>query len=248
MISAIIPARYGSSRFPGKPLALIAGKPMVQHVYERASQAAKVSSVYVATDDERIARAVADFGGEFIMTDPDLPTGTDRIAAAAEEIRADIIVNVQGDEPMISPEIIDATVGPLLSDSKLDVATPISRITTLEELRDPNIVKVVLGDHNRALYFSRAAIPFQRDRPLERWLENAAYWKHIGLYAFRRAALEGFVEEEPTELEQLEQLEQLRLLARGYSISCVMAEYDSIAVDRPEDIARVEARMETFKV
>lgn len=243
MISAIIPARFASSRFPGKPLAMIAGKPMIQHVYERVSQAAKISSVYVATDDERIARVVAEFGGEYIMTDPDLPTGTDRVAAAAQEIRADIIVNVQGDEPLMTPDIIDATIGPLLSDPKLDVSTPIVRITTLEELRNPNVAKVVLGDNSRALYFSRSIIPFQRDVPMEQWLSRAEYWKHIGLYAFRRAALEGFVEEEETDLEKLEQLEQLRLLVRGYSITCVKAECDLVAVDRPEDIARVEERM-----
>jgi 3-deoxy-manno-octulosonate cytidylyltransferase (CMP-KDO synthetase) len=243
MITAIIPARYASSRFPGKPLALIAGKPMIQHVYERVSQASKVSNVYVATDDERIARVVLDFGGEVIMTDSDLPSGTDRVAAAANEIRADIIVNVQGDEPLISPEIIDATCGPLLSNPELDVATPIIRINTMEELLNPNVAKVVLGEKMRALYFSRSVIPFQRDVPMDEWLSRAVYWKHIGLYAYRRAALEGFLEEEQTELEVLEQLEQLRLLCAGYNITCVEAFSDAIAVDRPEDIARVEAKL-----
>ncbi len=248
LIAAIIPARYGSTRFPGKPLAPIAGKPMIQHVYERVTQAAKISSVHVATDDDRIARAVIDFGGDVIMTEPELANGTERVAAAALEIRADIIINVQCDEPLIAPEVVDASVNPLLSDTTLDVSTPIARITHSAELADPAVVKVVMGMRNRALYFSRAAIPFQRDLPMERWLDTMPYWKHIGLYAFRRSALEQIVEEEPTDLERSEQLEQLRFLAYGYSITCVETNYESISVDRPEHVALVEARLAAMAV
>ncbi len=240
MVIAIIPARYDSSRFPGKPLAMIAGKPMIQHVYERASQATKLSQVYVATDDERIEHAVHDFGGDVIMTHPAHETGTDRVAAAAEEARADIIVNIQGDEPLIAPELIDATIEPLLSVQNIGVATPVKRITLLEEITNQNIVKVVIGDDWRALYFSRAGIPFQRGIPPEQWLENCLYWKHLGIYAYRRAALERFASAEPTAYERAEQLEQLRLLALGEYFYCVATEFESIAVDVPSDIARVE--------
>jgi len=241
MVIALIPARYASTRFPGKPLANIAGKPMVQHVYERVNQAAKVSQVYVATDDERIAKVVQDFGGEYIMTDPDLPTGTDRIAAAALETRADIIVNVQGDEPLIEPGLIDDTIDPVLYNPNIDIATPIKRITSSEDLFNPNVVKVVLGEENRALYFSRSAIPYRRDIPQNRWLDGYTYWKHLGLYVYRKPTLLKFAETEQTDLERAEQLEQLRILAHGVHIHCVETEYETVAVDRPEDIAKVEA-------
>lgn len=241
MVIALIPARYGSTRFPGKPLASIAGKPMVQHVYERVNQAAKVSHLYVVTDDERIAKVVQDFGGEYIMTDPDLPTGTDRIASAALETRADIIVNVQGDEPLIEPGLIDDTIDPVLYNPNIDIATPIKRITSLEDLTNPNVVKVVLGEENRALYFSRSAIPYRRDIPQEHWLDGYTYWKHLGLYVYRKPTLLKFAETEQTDLERAEQLEQLRILAQGAHIRCVETEFETVAVDRPEDITKVEA-------
>jgi 3-deoxy-manno-octulosonate cytidylyltransferase (CMP-KDO synthetase) len=243
MVVGIIPARYGSSRFPGKPLAMIAGQPMIWRVYERANEASKISQVYVATDDERIASVVRDFGGEVIMTHPAHATGTDRVAAAADETRADIIVNIQGDEPLIDPEIIDEAIEPLLASPTIDVATTIIRLSSANDLHDPNIVKVVLGEGRRALYFSRAAIPFQRDVPQAKWLENQTYWKHVGLYAYRRAALQNFAAGEQTDLERAEQLEQLRFLSQGAYIYCVETEYETIAVDRPEDIMKVEALM-----
>ena len=243
MVIAIIPARYSSSRFPGKPLAMIAGKPMVQHVYERVTQATKISGVYVATDDERIEKVVREFGGEVIMTHPAHRSGTDRVAEAADGARADIIVNVQGDEPLIDPRAVDQIIEPMLSAQEIDVATPIKRITSYNEIANPNIAKVVLGERNRALYFSRAGIPFLRDVATEEWATKHAYWKHVGMYAFRREALERFAAAEQTDLERAEQLEQLRLLALGEHIHCVETEFEAIAVDWPEDIAKVEQRL-----
>lgn len=236
-IIAVIPARYDSSRFPGKPLAPIAGKPMIQHVVERALQARRVSRVLVATDDDRIRAAVASFGGESAMTRRDHRSGTERIAEVAVHNSADIYINVQGDEPLISPEVIDAAAEAISSDAEVQVSTLYVPIAQPSEIMDPNVVKVVSDFDGNALYFSRAPIPWVRDasQPVA-----ARHFKHIGIYAFRRDALLEFPTLPPGELEHLEQLEQLRWLENGYRIRVGECEYNGVAVDVPADVAKVE--------
>ncbi len=239
-ILAVIPARYASTRLPGKPLVEIAGKPMIQHVWERVRRAKKVSRVVVATDDERIVRAVEAAGGEAVMTRADHRSGTERVAevAAGPVGRdADILVNVQGDEPLIEPAAVDATVEVLLEDPSARVGTVAVPIEKPADVMDPNVVKVVLDFDGNALYFSRAPIPWVRDtggpvraRPL----------KHLGLYVFRRDALLEFDTLPPGELERIEQLEQLRWLENGYKIRVAETAFDSISVDVADDVARVE--------
>jgi 3-deoxy-manno-octulosonate cytidylyltransferase (CMP-KDO synthetase) len=247
VIVAIIPARFASTRFPGKPLSDIHGKPMVRHVYERVRAATRVDRVLVATDDARIADAVRAFEGEVVMTAPEHATGTDRIAEAARGIEADIVVNVQGDEPMLEPEAVDAAVAPLLSDPTLDIATLSLPLKRVEEMLSPSVVKVVTDGRGRALYFSRSPIPFVREGASREGAARAAVMKglarkHVGLYAFRRAALERFVALPPSALEEAESLEQLRAVENGMSIQVVpMAGATGIAVDTPQDLERVRA-------
>jgi 3-deoxy-manno-octulosonate cytidylyltransferase (CMP-KDO synthetase) len=236
-VLAVIPARYASSRFPGKPLALISGRPLIQHVVERVRDARTVSRVVVATDDARIEKAVADFGGEAVMTRPDHRTGTDRVAEIAARIPARIYVNVQGDEPLIDPGTIDALVGAMMEEESVQIATPCSAIARPEDIMDPNIVKVVRDFDGNALYFSRAPIPWVRDRDKA---IAAQHWKHLGLYAQRRDVLLDFPTLPPGELERLEQLEQLRWLENGQRIRVVETEYDAVSVDVPADVERVE--------
>jgi len=236
-IVVVIPARYDSSRFPGKPLAPIAGRPMIQHVVERAKMSRRASRVVVATDDDRIRDAVASFGGESIMTRREHRSGTERIAEVAVHIPGEIYVNVQGDEPLISAEAIDAAVDEILGDAEMQVATLCVPISHATEIMDPNVVKVVLNFDGDALYFSRAPIPWVRDAG-ER--VSALHYKHIGLYVFRRDALLEFPALPPGELERLEQLEQLRWLENGYHIRVAECAYEGIAVDNPTDIAKVE--------
>lgn len=241
-VVAIIPARYASQRLPAKPLADICGKPMVQHVYERSSKASTVDSVIVATDDERIATVVRGFKGDAMMTPANLQTGTDRIAFAVKSIpEADIVVNVQGDEPLIEPSMIDQAVRPLLEDSSVLVGTLIRKIEHTDELLNPGIVKVVIDQDCDALYFSRSPIPFGRDLPPDKWLANGTYYKHIGLYVFRREFLNRFKSMTQTPLESAEKLEQLRVLENGYNIRCSMTTFDSIPVDTAEDLERVRS-------
>jgi len=236
-VLAVIPARYGSTRLPGKPLAAIAGRPMIQHVVERVRQAGNITRVVVATDDERIKKAVEGFGGEAVLTRSDHRTGTDRVAEVAAHIAADIYVNVQGDEPLIDPATIDAVAAEILDDESVQIATPCSAITLQNEIMDPNIVKAVRDFEGNALYFSRAPVPWVRDSVA---VVAARHWKHIGLYAFRRDALLEFPTLPPGELERLEQLEQLRWLENGFHIRIVETEYDAVSVDVPADIQRVE--------
>jgi len=236
-VLAVIPARHASSRFPGKPLAPIAGRPMIQHVVERVRQAELLSGVVVATDEASIKNAVEAFGGEAILTRADHRTGTDRVAEVAAHREADIYLNVQGDEPLIDPGTIDALVAALLEDDSVQIAGPCAAITQTNDIMDPNITKVVRDFDGNALYFSRAPIPWVRDRD---GLVAARHWKHIGLYAFRRDALLEFPTLPPGDLERLEQLEQLRWLENGYRIRIVETEYDAISVDVPADIERVE--------
>lgn len=236
---AIIPARYASQRLPAKPLADIFGKPMVQHVYERASRARFVAKVAVATDDQRIADAVKRFGGTVVMTPAEVQSGTDRIALAAAEFpEADIVLNVQGDEPLIAPDMIDEGVR-LIAESSAHVGTLVKRIGRHDELINPNVVKVVLGADGACLYFSRSAIPFGRDRSPDQWLAAFPYYKHIGLYVFRRDFLLRYPTLTQTPLELAEKLEQLRILEHGYAIKAAVTEYDSIPVDTQDDLERV---------
>ncbi len=243
-VVAIIPARYASQRLPAKPLADICGKPMVQHVYERTGKASEVDSVLVATDDERIASVVRGFGGTAVMTPANLQTGTDRISWAARSIPdAHIVVNVQGDEPLIDPAMIDEAVRPLLDDGSINVGTLVRRIETTDELMNPGIVKVVCDRNGNGMYFSRSPIPFGRDNEHETWLRHHEYYKHIGLYVFRRDFLNTFTAMPQTPLEKAEKLEQLRVLENGYTIRCTVTSFDSIPVDTEEDLERVRAIM-----
>ncbi|MGD1210835.1 MAG: 3-deoxy-manno-octulosonate cytidylyltransferase [Candidatus Acidiferrales bacterium] len=236
-VLAVIPARHASARFPGKPLAPIAGRPMIQHVVERVRQAQLLSGVVVATDEASIKNAVEAFGAEAILTRADHRTGTDRVAEVAAHREAEIYLNVQGDEPLIDPGTIDAVVTALLEDDSVQIAGPCAAITQTNDIMDPNITKVVRDFDGNALYFSRAPIPWVRDRDGS---IAARHWKHIGLYAFRRDALIEFPTLPPGDLERIEQLEQLRWLENGYRIRIVETEYDAISVDVPADIERVE--------
>ncbi|GAB6099444.1 3-deoxy-manno-octulosonate cytidylyltransferase [Halanaerocella petrolearia] len=232
-VVAIIPARYSSTRLPGKPIKKINNKPMIQHVYERTNQAQNLDQVIVATDDERIYQAVKEFGGRVEMTSSDHQTGTDRLAEVAQDIEADVIVNVQGDEPLIAPEMIDQAVGPLLEDKSLQMGTLKHPITDSEELENPNLVKVVTDKNDFALYFSRSPIPYPRQE------NDITYYKHIGLYVYRREFLLQYTDLPATPLEQQESLEQLRALENGYRIKVIETEHQSIGVDTPQDLEKV---------
>ena len=236
-VVAILPARYGSTRFPGKPLVDIAGKPMIQHVYERTAQTRTIDRVIVATDDDRIRSAVEAFGGEVQMTRDDHPSGTDRLAEVAGRIEADLIVNVQGDEPLIDPVMIEAAVAPLLDNPAIEMGTLMSRIYDPVEFANPNVVKVVVDQAGFALYFSRAPIPHGRE--LETHAVPDIAFKHIGLYVYRRDFLLQYPTLAETPLEQLEKLEQLRAVEHGHRIRIVETDRQSIGVDVPEDVVRV---------
>ena len=240
-VTAVIPARYASTRFPGKPLADLGGKPMIQWVYEGAQRCPLIDRVLVATDDQRIAAAVAAFGGTAVMTRTDHPTGTDRLAEVASELDSELIVNVQGDEPLIDPAMIETAVQPLLDNPVLAMGTLKTPLTSLEEFRNPNVVKVVTDQQGLALYFSRAPIPYPRDFVNEldtRWGELATA-KHVGLYVYRRDFLLRFPTLAPTPLEQQEKLEQLRVLEHGYRIHVATTPLGVQGVDTPEDLERV---------
>ncbi len=237
-ITAVIPARYHSSRFPGKVLADICGKPMIQHVYERAQKASLPQRVVVATDDERILKVVLNFKGEAIMTSKAHRSGTDRLAEVAREDHSDIFINVQGDEPLIEPNMIDQVVQPLLEDPEIPMGTLKHKIKSLEELKSPHVVKVVTDLNDMALYFSRSPIPYFRRE------ESRVYYRHIGLYAYRREFILKFASLQPTFLEQAEELEQLRALENGFKIKVIETEYESIGVDTPEDLKEVIKRLQ----
>jgi 3-deoxy-manno-octulosonate cytidylyltransferase (CMP-KDO synthetase) len=249
-ISAVIPARYGSTRFEGKPLADILGKPMIQYVYERVRQSKLIDEVIVATDDQRIIEAVNSFGGKAAMTSPTHFAGTDRVAEVARKLRSEIVVNVQGDEPLIKGDIIDEAVRPLLTDDTLQMSTLMTRIEEVRDWLNPHIVKVVVDQKNFALYFSRSPIPFPRDLQIGR-LQSHPFgtnrplpkrvFKHIGVYVFRRKFLLQFSKMKPTPLEKLEKLEQLRALENGHRIKVRVVDYEPVCVDTPEDIQKVEA-------
>jgi 3-deoxy-manno-octulosonate cytidylyltransferase (CMP-KDO synthetase) len=238
-VVAVIPARFASTRLPGKPLVSIGGKSMIERVWSRVRQAASVSDVLVATEDERIRAAVEAFGGKAVITRSDHRSGTERIAeVAAARKEAGIFVNVQGDEPLVEPAAIDELVDAIQSDDEVHVATLAVPIIHQPDIMDPNICKVVLDFDGNALYFSRAPIPWVRDRG---GTVHARHLKHLGLYAFRREALLDFATFPQGDLERVEQLEQLRWLENGYRIRVAETEHDSVSVDVPEDVARVEA-------
>lgn len=236
-VIAVIPARRASIRFPGKPLAPIAGKPMIQHVVEGVRKARLVSQVVVATDEDEIKKVVESFGGKAVLTRHDHRTGTDRVAEVATHLSGDVYVNVQGDEPLIDPGTVDSLVEAIVGDSAIQVATSCTAISQPNDIMDPNIVKVVRDFDGNALYFSRAPIPWVRDTA-----ETVAvrHWKHLGLYAFRRAALIEFPTLPPGDLERVEQLEQLRWIENGFHIAVVETDYDAVSVDVPADVERVE--------
>ncbi len=233
-ILGVIPARFGSSRYPGKALAALAGKPMIQHVYERASQARYLSQLIIATDDERIAGAARRFGAPVRMTRPDHPSGTDRVAEAASADTAELVVNIQGDEPLIDPGAIDAAVLGLLDEPEMPMGTLKKRIEDPDELANPNVVKVVTDRFGNALYFSRSRIPYIREGA-----EQCTHYKHVGLYVYRREFLLSYSQLPVGPLEQAEKLEQLRALENGYKIRVVETEYESLGVDTPADLDRV---------
>ncbi|MBI2618975.1 MAG: 3-deoxy-manno-octulosonate cytidylyltransferase [Ignavibacteriales bacterium] len=239
-IIAVIPARYGSQRLPAKPLIDLLGKSLVQRVYEQAQQARLLDRIVVATDDGRIEKAVKAFGGEVVLTSPEIRSGSDRVAAVAKEMKGDIFVNIQGDEPLIAPEMIDQAVQTLLNDSSAVVGTLAKKIDDLHELLNPGIVKVVLDKHRHALYFSRSAIPHVRDDEDQlKWLGRATFLKHIGIYVFRRTFLAVFAGLQESALERAEKLEQLRILEAGETIAVGLTTLDSIPVDTANDVNRV---------
>jgi len=234
---AVIPARFAASRFPGKPLALINGRPMVRHVYERCVEAQCFSSVVVATDDERIRVTVLDFGGEVVMTSPACATGTDRVAEVATSMGLGgetVLVNVQGDEPAVHPESL-ALLAKTFEEASVEMATLV-RVLKEEERANPNVVKAVLDEAGDALYFSRADLPFQRDAGV-----GLTRYAHLGLYGYRARVLKRLATLSPTALEKTESLEQLRALGHGLRIACRVTAHTSQAVDRPEDVPLAEA-------
>lgn len=236
-VVVVIPARYGATRLPGKPLVSLAGKPMIQRVYERAKLAKTPDRVIVATDDERILRAVEAFGGEARMTRADHRTGTERVAEVAAHVEGDVFVNVQGDEPLLDPAAVDTAVNALLEEPRADVATVATPIKTPADIMDPNVVKTVLDFDGNALYFSRAPIPWVRDIATKIQIRHL---KHLGLYVFQRDALLDYPTLPQGELERIEQLEQLRWMENGVKIRVAEVEHDAVSVDVPEDVARVE--------
>lgn len=238
-IVAILPARMGSTRFPGKPLARILGLTMIEHVYRRTAQSQAVGSVYVATCDEEIRQAVEAFGGKAIMTSPTHQRASDRIAEAAEGLSADIVVMVQGDEPMITPQMVDAAVAPMVQDSSIYCVNLAKRIETEEEYRDPNTIKMVMDRQGNALYFSREPVPSHRALGFE----NIPVFKQICIIPFTRDFLLEYARLEPTPLEQAESVDMLRVLEHGYKVRLIETDVASHAVDTPADLALVESLM-----
>jgi len=238
-IVGIIPARWASTRLEGKALALIAGKPLIQQVYERARQAPSLERLIVATDDERIFQVVVGFGGEAAMTSPHHPSGTDRVAEAAANLQADLIVNIQGDEPLIKPENIEAAIAPMMADPTLPMGTLCTPIKNEQELHDPSVTKVVVDRKGFALYFSRYPIPYLRDKG-----GRATFFRHIGLYLYRRDFLLRFAALPPTPLEKAEALEQLRALEHGYRIIVSEVAEAATGVDTPEQLEQIRRLLE----
>jgi len=241
---ALIPARYGSTRFPGKPLAPILGKPLIQRVYEQARQVPGLDAVWVATDDARIRDCVAGFGGQVVMTRADHPSGSDRLAEASLLLRLapeDLVINIQGDQPVFPPELIGQLAAVLRQDPAAAMATPARRVDDLELALNPNVVKVVFDQHHRALYFSRSPLPYWRDG------QAPYFYKHIGIYAYRMDFLQKFVTLPPGCWEDAEKLEQLRALEHGFPIHIVETTGDTLEVDTPEDLQKAEIYLRKAK-
>lgn len=249
IIIGVIPARFASTRLMGKPLADIGGKPMMQLTYESALKSKLLHKVILAVDDEKVFQVAKEFGAEVMLTPKDIPTGSDRIALVAKKYdNAEIIVNIQGDEPFISGLMIDQAIEPLLFDKTINVSTLARKIENLEELNSPSVVKVVFDYKNFALYFSRSPIPFVRDANDEtEILDKADIYKHIGLYVYRREYLLKFTQLAPTDLENIEKLEQLRMLENGFRIKIVETEFDSFSVDTPDDLKRARKIYDLIK-
>lgn len=245
IIVGIIPARYASTRFPGKPLALIKGKPMIQRVYEQALKS-KLDAVVIATDDVRIADAVMDFGGQYVMTSPNHRSGTDRCCEALDLLKTkyDAVVNIQGDEPFIDPKQIDLLVDLIVRDDT-SLASLAKRIDDADELFSPNAVKVVVNQEGNAMYFSRNPIPFMRNVDRDEWLAKGRFYKHIGIYAYKADVLHQVAHMEPSALEQAESLEQLRWLENGLAIRMALSDAENISIDTPDDLHRAEQYAQT---
>jgi len=243
MIVGIIPARFASTRLMGKPLANIGGKPLIQHTYESSSKSKLIKKIIIAVDDEKVEEVCREFGADTILTPKEIETGSDRIAFVLQKIEdAEIIVNIQGDEPFISCKMIDQAIEPLLFDKNVHVSTLVKKIESVKELKSPDVVKVVFDYNNYAMYFSRAVIPFVRNAlSKENAIEKTEYYKHIGLYVYRRDSLLKFTNIKPTDLEKAEKLEQLRMLENGFKIKVVVTDIESIGVDTPKDLKRARA-------
>jgi len=240
-VLGVIPARYGSTRFPGKPLAEICGKPMIQHVYEGSEGSKVLDKLIVATDNEEIFNMVKSFGGDVIMTGENIQTGTDRTAEVAKIYPYDVVLNIQCDEPLLEGWMLDKLAEPLIKDENIHSSTLVKRITELKELEDTNLVRVVIDQKGFALYFSRAEVPFYNSSPnKEEWIKKHEYYRHIGLYGFQRDFLFKFVELGESYLEKAERLEQLRVLENGYRMKVEIVDYIPYPVDVPEDIKEVE--------
>ncbi len=242
MIAGILPARYASTRFPGKALADLSGKPLIQRVYEQCLKAQVLDAVIVATDHPDIFETVKSFGGKVVMTSPSHPSGTDRCAEAVENLdfSPEYVINIQGDEPFVLPEQI-ASIAHLLSQENAEIATLMHPIASLEELTNPAVVKVVATSNSHALYFSRQAVPFVRDSPQNEWLGQQTFFRHLGLYGFKTSILKELTQLKPSPLEQSEKLEQLRWLEAGYQIKIAATHYQSIGIDTPQDLEKAIA-------
>lgn len=247
-IIGIIPARYASSRFPGKPLVSIEGKSMIRRVFEQASKAKSLDRVIVATDDSRIFDHVKEFGGEVVMTCPNHQNGSSRCQEVVDILKHsdqttnyEVILNIQGDEPFINPEQIDKTAG-LFTDKSVEIGTLAKKITSTEELFNTNVVKVIFGTKKNAVYFSRQAVPFLRDFPEEEWVNHSDYFKHIGIYGYTAEVLSEIVKLKPSRLEKAEKLEQLRWLENGYHIAVEITEFEGVAIDTPDDLSKLTNR------
>jgi len=231
----VIPARYGSTRFLGKPLVKINGKEMVLHVFDRAKNVRNADKVIIATDDKRIYDCGKNYGAEVVMTLENIKSGTDRVWDVAKDLNYEIVVNLQGDEPFILTEVIENGIKILKETGHADITTPIKKITNLDDITNPNVVKVVFNKENYAIYFSRSPIPFYRDEKIEK-----VYYKHIGLYCFKKTALEKFVNFPQSKLEKIEKLEQLRALENNLKIKVYETDYESISIDTPEDLEKIK--------
>lgn len=239
-ILGIIPSRFASTRFPGKPLVDIKGKTMIQRVYEQAKKCASFTDIVVATDDKRIFKHVNDFGGKVVMTKSEHPSGTDRCAEALEINGGhyDAVINIQGDEPFIQPEQLQQVID-CFKNEKTEIATLVKKISTVDDLLNINLPKVIFNKDFKALYFSRLPIPGQKNVDTEKWIENHQYYRHIGLYGYRTKTLKEITELQPSPLELIESLEQLRWLEAGYTITVGVTDFDSIGIDTPQDLEKI---------